>query len=43
VDDEMPIPSDLVAEVMNQVIAMIRANGAEDKPNDNNDNKQTVS
>lgn len=43
VDAEMPIPSDLVSEVIRQVVEMVRANGAEDKPNDNNDNKQTVS
>lgn len=42
VDDEMPIPSDLVADVMATVIEMIKNNGAEDKPNDNNDNKQTI-
>jgi hypothetical protein len=41
-NEEMPIPSDLVNDVMMQVIAVVQSNGSEDKPNDGNDNQQTI-
>lgn len=42
IDDQMPIPDDLVNDVMMEVMKLVMGNGSEDKPNDNNDNKQTI-